>query len=163
MIVQMIQVGVGPGYGKSGGRTPALQRGSMGPVADPARFPIRFNSGNGILFRGLLISPGHSYVELGGDEIAVRLGWAFSARIPRRLVARAGPGRPPRIPLTAGAHGWNGRWLVNGASDGIVDVVLSEPVRASVAGFPIRLRHLSVSLEDPDGFLAALGAPKAQA
>jgi hypothetical protein len=40
-----------------------------------------------------------------------------------------------------------------------VAIELTEPVRAYVAGFPIRLRHLSVSLEDPDGFLAALGAP----
>ncbi|HEV7536106.1 MAG TPA: hypothetical protein VGP90_10760, partial [Acidimicrobiia bacterium] len=69
----------------------------------------------------------------------------------------------PRIPLTAGAHGWNGRWLVNGAADGIVDMHLAERVRASVAGCPIRLGRLAVSLEDPDGFLAALGAPAAGA
>jgi hypothetical protein len=130
-------------------------------MAETARFPIRFSSANGILFRGLLISPANSYVELDDETLHVRMGWAFSARIPRRLIARAGPGKPPRIPLTAGAHGWGGRWLVNGAPDGIVDIELSEPVRAFVAGFPIRLRRLSVSLEDPDGFLAALGAPAA--
>ena len=130
-------------------------------MAEAMRFPIRFSSGNGILFRGLLITPSGSYAELGDDTIQVRLGWAFSARIPRPLVARAGPGRRPRIPLTAGAHGWAGRWLVNGAPDGIVAIELTEPVRAFVAGFPIRLRHLAVSLEDPDGFLAALGAPVA--
>jgi hypothetical protein len=124
----------------------------------PIRFPIRFSSGNGILFRGLLISPASSYVELDGDTLHVRMAWAFSARIPRRLVGNAGPGKPPLIPLTAGAHGWNGRWLVNGASDGIVALELTEPVRAHVAGFPIRLKVLSVSLENPDGFLAALGA-----
>ena len=128
-------------------------------MAEPVRFPIRFSSGNGILFRGLLIAPSHSSVELDDDSIKVRMGWAFSARIPRRLVARADPGRRPRIPLTAGAHGWGGRWLVNGAPDGIVDIELAEPVRAFVAGFPIRLKVLAVSLEDPDGFLAALGAP----
>jgi hypothetical protein len=130
-------------------------------MAETARFPIRFSSANGILFRGLLISPANSYVELDDETLHVRMGWAFSARIPRRLITRAGPGKPPRIPLTAGAHGWGGRWLVNGAPDGIVDIELSEPVRAFVAGFPIRLRRLSVSLEDPDGFLAALGAPAA--
>jgi hypothetical protein len=127
-------------------------------MADPPRFPIRFSSTTGILFRGLLISPSTSFVEMDDDSLHVRLGWAFSARVPRRLVARAGPGKPPRIPLTAGAHGWNGRWLVNGAPDGIVDVELTEPVRAHVAGFPIRLKVLSVSLEDPDAFLALLGA-----
>ena len=49
--------------------------------------------------------------------------------------------------------------LGHGAPDGIVTIDLSEPVRANVSGFPIRLKELSVSLEDPEGFLAALGAP----
>jgi hypothetical protein len=128
-------------------------------VPQPARFPIRLSSGNAILFKGLLIRPSASYVEVGDETLHVRLGWAFSARIPRRLVARAGPGRPPRLRLTAGAHGWGGRWLVNGAPDGIVEVSLAEPVRAFTAGFPVRLKVLAVSLDDPDGFLRALGAP----
>jgi hypothetical protein len=127
-------------------------------MADPRRFPIRFNSFNGILFRGLLISPSNAAVELADDSIHVRLSWAFSARIPRHLIAGAGLGQPPTIPLTAGAHGWRGRWLVNGSSDGIVTMDLSEPVRAFVSGIPIRLKELSVSLEDPEGFLGALGA-----
>ena len=135
------------------------RRASMAGMADPLRFPIRFTSANGLLFRGLLVPPSAAYVELTDDAVHVRLGWAFSARIPRRLVTSAGPGKRPTIPLTAGAHGWNGRWLVNGAPDGIVAVELREPVRAFTAGFPIRLKLLAVSLEDPDGFLAALGAP----
>jgi len=145
---------------ESGARS---RRDSMAGMAEPVRFPIRFSSPNGILFKGLLILPSASYVELADDTVGVRLGWAFSARVPRRLVAAAGPGRRPRIPLTAGAHGWAGRWLVNGSPDGIVKVDLAEPVRAYVAGFPIRLRELAVSLEDPEGFLGALGAPAAPA
>ena len=128
-------------------------------MAEARRFPIRFSSFNGVLFRGLLILPSSSYVDLDDQTIHVRLGWAFSARIPRRLVAGAGLGKPPTIRFTAGAHGWGGRWLVNGAADGIVTIDLSEPVRANVSGFPIRLKELSVSLEDPEGFLGALGAP----
>jgi hypothetical protein len=128
-------------------------------MAESRRFPIRFSSVNGILFRGLLISPSSASVDLDDDAIHVRLGWAFSGRIPRSLVAKAGLGRPPALRLTAGAHGWGGRWLVNGSADGIVTMDLSERVRAFVSGFPIRLKELSVSLEDPEGFLAALGAP----
>lgn len=105
--------------------------------------------------RGLLIAPGRAYAEVGDDSIEIRMGWAFSATLDRRLVAGAGPGKSPAIRFTAGAHGWAGRWLVNGAPDGIVTIKLSEPVRAFVSGFPIRLKELSVSLEDPDGFLAA--------
>ena len=131
----------------------------MAGMSEPVRFPSRFSPGNAVLFRGLLIPPSASYVELDDETIHVRLAWTFTARIPRRLVASAGPGKRPTIPLTAGAHGWNGRWLVNGAPDGIVATELTERVRAFVLGVPIRLRLLAVSLEDPDGFLAALGAP----
>ena len=132
---------------------------ALAVMAHNVRFPIRFTSGNGIVFRALLIPPGSAYVDLAGDTIHVRLGWAFTGRIPRRLVATARRGKPPRIRLTAGAHGWGGKWLVNGAPDGIVTLELSEPTRAFVTGFPIRLKELSVSLEDPDGFLASLGTP----
>lgn len=130
----------------------------MAAMAEPVRFPIRFTRTNRAVFRAFLVPPSQAHVELTEDALQVRMGWAFSARIPRPLVARAGPGKPPAIRFTAGAHGWGGRWLINGAADGIVDVELSEPVRAFVSGFPVRLKVLSVSLEDPDGFLAALGA-----
>jgi hypothetical protein len=128
----------------------------MAGMAGTTRFPIRFSSANGILFRGLLIPPSSAFVELDDETIHVRMSWAFSARIPRGQVAEAGPGKPPTIRFTAGAHGWGGRWLVNGSAEGIVALKLSEPARAYVTGFPIRLKELSVSLEDPDGFLAAL-------
>ena len=152
MIVQMIQDAT---VGRQDGRD------SMAGMAEPISFPIRFSSANGVLFRALVIPPSASYVDLTDDTIHVRLGWAFSTRIPRRLVTSAKPGKRPKIPLTAGAHGWNGRWLVNAAPDGIVAVELSEPVRAFTAGFPVRLKVLAVSLEDPDAFLTALGAPAA--
>jgi hypothetical protein len=128
-------------------------------MADSRRFPIRFSPVNGVVLRGLLIPPSSAYVDLDADTVQARMGWAFAARIPRGLVAKAGPGKAPTIRLTAGAHGWAGRWLVNGAPDGIVTLDLAEPVRALVSGFPVRLKELSVSLEDPDAFLAALGAP----
>ena len=161
MVVQMIParqtVGYRPFASPSGRPTPGRGCHDDG-VAESHRFPIRFSPGNRILFRCLLISPSRSYIQLDGEKLQVRMGWAFSARIPRRLVAKAGPGKPPFIRFTAGAHWWGrGRWLVNGAPDGIVDVELSEPVRAFCI-VPIRLKVLSVSLEDPEAFLAALGA-----
>jgi hypothetical protein len=128
----------------------------MADMAATTRFPILFSPAARILFRLLLVPPSSAYVELGPDTIHVRMSWAFSGRIPRRLVSSAGPGKPPMIRFTAGAHGWAGRWLVNGSALGIVTVKLAEPTRAYVTGFPIRLKELSVSLEDPDGFLAAL-------
>jgi hypothetical protein len=128
-------------------------------MAQPVRFAIRFTSANRVLMGALLIPPSRAYLELGPDDVHVRMSWAFSARIPRHQIRAAGPGKPPAIPLTAGAHGWRGRWLVNGSPDQIVTIDLAEPARAYTLGFPIRLKELSVSLEDPDGFLASLGAP----
>ncbi|HYH50940.1 MAG TPA: hypothetical protein VEG38_15445 [Acidimicrobiia bacterium] len=122
----------------------------------PQRFAISFTRANRAVMRGMLIPPQRAYVDVTDDTIDVRMGWAFSARIPRRLVARAGPGQRPMIPFTAGAHGWRGRWLINGSSNGIVEIELSEPGRASTLGFPIRLKTLSVSLEDPERFLASV-------
>lgn len=128
----------------------------MTDMAEPLRFPISFTPANRVLLTGLLVPPSNAYVEIDDETITVRMGWAFSARIPRRLITAARPGRPPAIRFTAGAHGWRGRWLVNGAADGIVTMELSEPVRAFVSGFPIRLKELSVSLEDPTAFLGAV-------
>jgi len=121
------------------------------------RFPIRYSPWVALPFRLMALPPGGSFVELDDRTMRVRLGWAFSARIPRPLVAAARTAPP--VHLTIGAHGWRGRWLVNGARDGLVEVDLSEPVRAFTAGFPLRLRQLAVSLDDPDAFLAALDAP----
>jgi hypothetical protein len=56
-----------------------------------------------------------------------------------------------------GVHGWRGAWLVNGAASGLVSITVDPPVRAWAVGVPVRLRQLTVSLEDPDAFRAALG------
>jgi hypothetical protein len=55
-----------------------------------------------------------------------------------------------------GVHGWRGRWLVNGSPKGIVELTIDPPVRAHVAGLPITLRTLSVSVTDPDALIAAV-------
>jgi hypothetical protein len=64
--------------------------------------------------------------------------------------------RAPDVALTAGAHGWRGRWLVNGASGPIVTIRLNHPAHGSVTGFPVRPRAVSVSVAEPDALIAAL-------
>jgi hypothetical protein len=119
------------------------------------RFPIRFDAGFAALSRVLFLSPSNAYVEIAGDEVTARMGWAFRAAFERARVRAAAPlGR--RIPLTRGVHGWAGRWLVNGAGDGVVSIDLEPAQRAYVLGVPIRLRQLQVSVDDPDALLAAL-------
>ncbi|HEY3238101.1 MAG TPA: hypothetical protein VGL92_00960 [Acidimicrobiia bacterium] len=124
------------------------------------RFPIRYSGLNATLFPVLGLPRSGSYLELDDDSVRVRLGWGFSARIPRRTIT--GASRAPDINgITAGAHGWRGRWLVNGSRQGIIRLEVDPPTRAWTLGIPIRLRQLAVSLEDPEGFLAALAGPRA--
>ena len=56
-----------------------------------------------------------------------------------------------------GVHGWRGRWLVNGAANGLVAVEIDPPACARVLGVPVRLRYVRVSVQDPDALVAALG------
>lgn len=112
------------------------------------------------VFRPLLVAlgmgPSLADVALGSDHIEVRMGWGFRARVPRGSVRSVYRDRDMRGAI--GVHGWRGRWLVNGAVSGIVTIEIDPPVRAWVVGFPIRLRILHVSLEDPEGLLAAWDA-----
>jgi hypothetical protein len=119
--------------------------------------PGSFNFRYGV-FRPLLsilaMGPRFSKITLEGDNLRVAMGWAFRATIPVRHItaARTREGLVGGI----GVHGWRGRWLVNGAATGLVAITVDPPVRAW-AIIPITLKELTLSLEDPDAFLAALG------
>jgi len=49
-----------------------------------------------------------------------------------------------------------GRWLVNGSGSDIVAMDLNPIGRGYVMGFPVKLRQLLVSVEDPEGLIRAL-------
>ena len=51
----------------------------------------------------------------------------------------------------------------NAAGSGIVELTIDPPAEGWSGGFPIRPRSVLMALEDPDGFLAALGAPGGRA
>ena len=117
------------------------------------RFPIRF-TGLSRAMIALGLSPSRSWVEVGDDLLRVRMSWAFSldARLVNVRDARPVTGRVGGW----GVHGWRGRWLVNGSSSGLVRIDLSQPVRGRMGPIPIGVRQLRVSVEDPDGLVAAL-------
>ncbi len=123
-------------------------------MSTSARFPIRFDPWYRVLSTGLFLPPASSFVEVNGDEVRVRMAWAFRARFPRSAVRAALPYE--RRPLSRGVHGFAGRWLVNGSGEGIVSLRLEPGQTAYVLGFPVRLRELLVSVEDPPGLVAAL-------
>ncbi|HZA11479.1 hypothetical protein [Mycobacterium sp.] len=99
------------------------------------------------------IGPEHSAVRIDDDILQVRMGWGFSTQIPLSSVTNAAPYHG--MVTGWGAHGWRGRWLVNGSSKGIVELTVDPPARAYVLGFPIKLRTLRVSVTDPDALIDA--------
>ncbi len=118
------------------------------------RFPIRFDRGYAVLSSALLLPPSQAYVDVGKGEIAARMGWAFRTRFPRSAISGAAP--LGRRAISRGVHGFFGRWLVNGSGDGIVSIDIAPPHRAWVLGFPVALKQLMVSVDDPAAFIAAV-------
>jgi hypothetical protein len=119
------------------------------------RIPILYSRGYGLLLTVMGFPRRASYIEFDDTLVRVHLGWAFHASFSRNRIESAE--RTPDVLMTAGAHGWRGRWLVNGASGPIVTIRLRDPASAFVLGFPIRLREVAVSVADPDALIAALG------
>jgi hypothetical protein len=124
-------------------------------MSPSARFPIKFERWYAVLSSSLLLFPSSSYVAITGNDVSVRMGWAFRATFARSQIAGVTLVERP-IPLTRGVHGWAGRWLVNGAGDGVVALDLVPGQRGYVLGAPVSLRQLLVSVEEPAGLIAAL-------
>ncbi len=125
-------------------------------MAATTRFLITFDAAYARLSRALFISPSGTRTSRSrGTTSRCDMSWAFRATFDRSQVVKASP-LGTRVPLTRGVHGWAGRWLVNGAGDGILTVDLEPAQRAHVMGFPVRLRQLQVSVEDPAALARAL-------
>ena len=92
-----------------------------------------------------------SSITMHEDVIDVKMGWAFRAAIPRANIVSATP-HHGRV-FGWGVHGWRGRWLVNGSSNGLVRLEIEPAVRSRVCGVPVRLRELTISLVDPEVLL----------
>jgi hypothetical protein len=119
-----------------------------------SRTPILYSKGNGLILKLMGLPPRSAYVELDDTLVRVRLGWAFHTSFNRNRIESAE--HTPDVLMTAGAHGWRGRWLVNGASGPIVTIRLRDPASAFALGFPTRLCEIAVSVADPDALIAAL-------
>jgi hypothetical protein len=120
------------------------------------RFPISFGAWYRVLSTVVGVPPSGAYVAVGREHIEVRMSWAFRSRFPRSAIQAVF--HSDVRPLSRGVHGFRGRWLVNGSGTGILTLQLDPAQRAYVVGFPVRLRELLVSVEEPAALAAAFHA-----
>ena len=105
--------------------------------------------------------PGTAGAGVGPLTVRIRVG-EFRLEIPRSHIT--GAHRFTRnLHGTTGIHHHGRRWLINGGPDGVVEVLISPAVhtRQQLNSLFRRLPVESVrlSLDDPGGFLSALGFP----
>ena len=93
-------------------------------------------------------------VEVNRRALVVTLGWSFRVAVPRSAITAVDsvPWRRPDI----GAHGWRGRWLVNTAPGPLVRVRIEPATVGRLLGVPVRVRELTVSVDDVAAFLTDL-------
>lgn len=102
------------------------------------------------------LGPNRSALRVEDDTLHVRFGWGFRSEIPLTSIKDAKLNRDKVYAW--GAHGWGGRWLVNGSSKDIVELTIDPPARAYVMGAPITLRTLYVSVTDPQDLIGKCAA-----
>jgi hypothetical protein len=102
--------------------------------------------------------PGRGGVELNSTVMRVWMP-GFRLHIPRASV-RAVTRSARQVRGTIGVHGSHGRWLVNGSYNGLVELTIEPPCytprQPSTLFRKMRVSSLTLSLVDPDGFIAAV-------
>jgi hypothetical protein len=102
--------------------------------------------------------PGRSGVEVGPDEIRVRMA-DFKFNAPRSSV-RSVTQSQARLGGTTGVHAERGQLLVNGSAKGLVELALDPPCYTgrtlNTMFVNQKVTSLILSLADPDGFIAAV-------
>jgi hypothetical protein len=102
--------------------------------------------------------PGRGGVEVDSSVLRVRMA-DFHLDVPRSSVRSAA--RSARsVRGTIGVHGGRGRWLVNGSYNGLVELAIEPPCyiprQPSSLFLRSKVSSLTISLVDPDGFIAAV-------
>ena len=93
-------------------------------------------------------------VEVSRSALLVSLGWSFRVAVPRGAITAVDsvPWRRHSI----GAHGWRGRWLVNTTTGPLVRIRIDPATTGRVLGVPVRIRELTLSVDDVAAFLTDL-------
>ena len=93
-----------------------------------------------------------SSIERSGDQLHVKMGWGFRAKFPVASLRSVTP--YTGVAMGIGVHGFGGNYLVNGKASGIVTLEIQPTAKALLLGIPVKLRKLSVSLDEPEQFIA---------
>jgi hypothetical protein len=123
-------------------------------------FAMRYSPFMRVLLTLMLAGPRRTRIHVDDRGLDLRMGaggWCYATRVPRSSVRSVESRTDPLRLWGWGAHGWRGRWLVNGSMRGLVEIAIDPPARARCLGWPIRLRTLIVSVEEPAAFVEALG------
>ena len=102
--------------------------------------------------------PGRSGVEVDARQIRIRMA-DFSQTVPRSFI-RSVHRSQAQLRGTTGVHVSRGRLLVNGCAHGLVELTIEPPcyTRRTLNTMFARQKvtSLILSLDDPDGFIAAV-------
>jgi len=127
-------------------------------VGAPQWFTLRYGAFWAFALKLIGSGPEHSGIAVNDADLAIKMGRSFDGRAPRTSVTSARALTDTVV--SRGVHGWRGDWLVNGAGDRIVELRFEPPMQSHVLLFPIRVRRLRISVDDPDGLVAAVGAAR---
>jgi hypothetical protein len=121
-------------------------------------FDMRYDRWYRALATAMGLGPGRTTIRIDDTTLHVKYGWAFHLDIPLENIASAR--RLSLRPFSWGVHSAGDLWIVNASRDGMVGLKLSHPVSSKSVRLQSstwgEVRNLCLSLEDPDGFLAAL-------
>ncbi|MCV7077615.1 hypothetical protein AWC27_27715 [Mycobacterium szulgai] len=118
---------------------------------------LRFDRWYLLLSVPLGLGPKTSELRVDGQNLHVKMGWAFTADIPLRSIKNAEPTNSRAY--TAGVHFFGSRWLVNGSLKGLVALTIDPPAQAKVwMRKSVKVSQLVLSVTDPDALVAACSA-----
>lgn len=134
---------------------------STNPAGKPGWFAIsyddvdRFSTWTDTLLGG---GPDSWRIEVDAGELRLRMA-GFKVDVPRASVRRVA--RSSQLTRgTIGVHVKRGSWLANGSATGLVEIEINPPCRTERSATTLfrrmKVSELTVSLVDPDGFVAAL-------
>lgn len=105
-------------------------------MATQAVFAIEYSRWFAALATALGAGPRLSRLDVDDREVTVRMGWAFTAHIPRSSIVAAR--RHPDIHTAIGVHTTGrGDWIVNGATRDIVELQIAQPAHARALGLRV--------------------------